>query len=395
MSGLLRRVGVFLAGAGAAFVLSCTGFAAGGIAAGSIARTPTPSRPIEGFGLFWEAWTIVERDFVGDVPPEEEVHRGAARGLLRALGDPATGLIAPEFARLDREDSSGYYRGIGASVRYGAHGYVEIAVVFAGSPADEAGLRPGDVILSVDGEDMAGVGLYEVVSRIRGPEGTHVEIEFRRPGVESTFTRLLERREIEIPTVTLEVLEGGIGHLALSDFNGRATAQLRDQLRQARRAGVTALILDLRGNPGGYLDQAVSVADEFLDRGTVVVERGREVPEKAYGSHEGGLATDMELVVLVNEGSASASEIVAGAVQALGRGTVIGTRTFGKGSVQYAFDLSDGSQIRVTTALWYTPDDRLIQGEGLEPDITVADDPETEVDEPLEAAVLYLKERAD
>jgi carboxyl-terminal processing protease len=395
MSGVAQRITVVLLGGLAALLLCAAGFAAGGLAAGTLVRTPTPARPIEGMELFHEVWAIVERDFVGDLPARDEVERGAARGLLRALGDSATGLIAPEFAQLEREDSSGYYRGIGASVRYGDHDYVEVAVVFDGSPAQDAGLRPGDVILKVDGEDMADVDLYEVVSRIRGPEGTEVVLELHRPGTGEIFVRALERREIEIPTVTLEVLEGGIGHLILADFNSRATAQLRDQLRAAQQAGVTALILDLRNNPGGFLDQAVSVSDEFLDEGTIVVERGREVPERSYRGRDGGLATEIELVVLVNEGSASASEIVTGAVQAHERGTVIGTTTFGKGSVQYAFDLSDGSQIRVTTALWYTPDDRQIQGEGLVPDIVVADDPETEADEQLEAAVSFLKERTD
>jgi len=392
MSGIRRRLTVYLATALGVVLLSVAAFTAGGLAADTMSAGPAPTRPIAGFELFWEAWHIVERDFVGELPAMDIVERGAARGLLRELGDSATGLISPEYAQLEREDSSGYYRGVGASVGTSEDGYVEVSVVFAGSPADEAGIRPGDVIVKVDGEDIAGLGLHEAVSRIRGPEGTTVELELRRPGVEGTYTCRLERRSIEIPTVTLDLLEGGIAHITLTEFNNRATAQLQEALRQAIAADAQGLVLDLRDDPGGYLEQAVSVADEFLDAGTVVVERGREVAEQVYRSEDGGLATTIPLVVLVNEGSASASEIVAGAIQARDRGILIGTRTYGKGSVQLAFDLSDGSQIRITTALWYTPDERLIQGEGLGPDMEVQDDPGTAEDEQLSAAVRYLQE---
>ena len=229
------------------------------------------------------------------------------------------------------------------------------------------------------------------MSRIRGPEGTEVVLELHRPGTGEIFVRALERREIEIPTVTLEVLEGGIGHLILADFNSRATAQLRDQLRAAQQAGVTALILDLRNNPGGFLDQAVSVSDEFLDEGTIVVggaagAGGLSRPGWWPGHRDpaGGAR---------ERGSASASEIVTGAVQAHER-TVIRTSPSARvGAVRLRPErwLADP----VTTALWYTPDDRQIQGEGLVPDIVVADDPETEADEQLEAAVSFLKERTD
>ncbi len=392
MNGIMRRLTVYLLAALGAVLLSAVAYAAGSMAGGTVASRPTAARPIEGFDLFWEAWRLVERDFAGEIPPMEEVDRAVARGLLRELDDAATGLVAPQYARLDREDASGYYRGIGASVRNSADGNIEVSVVFAGSPAEEAGILPGDVIVAVDGEFIAGIGVHEAVSRIRGPEGTTVRLELRRPGEPGTFTRVVDRRSIEIPTVAMRMLEGGIAHITLNEFNNRATAQLRDALRRATDDGVTAIVLDLRNNPGGFLDQAVSVADEFLDAGTVVIERGREVTERSFHSEEGGLAVNIPLAILVNEGSASASEIVAGAVQARGRGVLVGTQTYGKGSVQYLFDLSDGSQIRVTTALWYTPDDRLIQGYGLTPDVAVEDDPETEEDEQLSASLTHVRE---
>jgi len=201
----------------------------------------------------------------------------------------------------------------------------------------------------------------------------------------------VERREIEIRTAELEMLAGGIAHIRLNDFNARAVAQLRQALEDAERQGASAVILDLRDNPGGFLDQAVAVADEFLNAGPVVTERGRLEAARIHNSRDGGLATELPLAVLINGGSASASEIVAGAVQARDRGVLVGERSYGKGSVQLAFDLSDGSELRVTVARWYTPDDRLIQGEGLQPDIVVPA-ADGDGDPQLDAAVLHLME---
>jgi len=395
VNGFARRLTLYLLAALGAVLLSAVAYAAGNVAGDVVSGRAPTSRPLEGFDLFWEAWRLVERDYVGEVPPLEEYDRGAAAGLLRELDDSATGLIVPEYADLERQDATGYYRGIGASVGTTEDGYVEVVTVFRGSPAEGAGIVPGDVIMAVDGTDIQGMSLAEAVSLIRGPEGTVVELELRRPGSDDTFKREVERRSIEIPTVSLEMLEGKVAHIVLSEFNNRATAQLQDALKEATAQDAAAIVLDLRGNPGGFLDQAVSVADEFLDEGTVLVERGRQVEERSYRSKDGGLAVEIPLVVLVNESSASASEIVAGAVQARARGALVGARTFGKGSVQFVFDLSDGSQVRVTTALWYTPEDRLIQGEGLEPDVTIADNLSTEADEQLEAALGYLREASN
>ena len=387
-----KRALSFAVGVVLVLFLAVGGFLAGGVTAESLSRPATATPPIEGFDLFWEAWQIVERDYVGELPTDAEVARGAVRGLLSSLNDYATSLIAPEFAQLEREESSGFYKGIGASVR-SVDGLVAIAVIFPGSPAEESGLEVGDIILAVDGKDVQGISLYEVVSLIRGPAGTRVTLKIMRPATGESLEKQVERREIEIPTATMELLPEGIAHIRLSDFNGQATSQLQAALRTARGEQVWGIILDLRDNPGGFLDQAISVADEFLDYGPVVIERGRLEPERIHYSHDGGLATDLQLVVLVNGGSASASEIVAGAVQARQRGVLIGERSFGKGSVQFSFDLSDGSQLRVTTALWYTPDNRLIQGSGLQPDIEVAPDDSAETDTQLQTAIQYLLER--
>jgi len=365
-------------------------FSAGSAAATAVSLQRSSEAPFEEFDLFWEAWGIVKREYIGEIPPGDIVARGAARGLVRSLDDPASGLIAPEFARLERENASGFYRGIGASVRVHEDGHVAVAIVFAGSPAEEAGLRPGDVLLAVDGRDTASISLYEAVALIRGPAGTSVSLTVFRPSSGDSWEVEIERREIEIPTATLEILPEGIAHIRLNEFNARAHAQLCEAIERALADDAWAVILDLRDNPGGFLDQSISVADEFLNYGTVLIERGREVEERVHLSKDGGAYTDGPLVVLVNGGSASASEIVAGAIQARSRGTLVGERTFGKGSVQYAFELSDGSELRVTTALWYTPDDKLIQGSGIEPDVVVGMNANGDEDTQLQRAVEFL-----
>ena len=376
-----------------AICLATGGFYAGSAAAGGVAAKKAAATPaIEGFDLFLEAWKIVERDYVGDLPANDVVSRGTARGLVRALNDHATALLAPEFAKLEREDSSGYYKGIGASVRPTEEAYVAIALVFDGGPAAGAGLKAGDLILSVDGRDMREASVYEVVSLIRGEAATMVRIRVMRPSTGEVLDFEVERREIEIPNATLTMLPEGIALIQLSEFNSQAGRQLHASLLAAREQGAWAVILDLRDNPGGFLDQAIAVADEFLDEGVLVIERGRLREQTLHSTKDGGEATDLPLVVLINGGSASASEIVAGAVQDRRRGVLVGEKSYGKGSVQFSFDLSDGSQLRVTTAHWYTPGNRLIEGSGLEPDIAVAPDETGGSDPQLRAAVQFLLE---
>lgn len=385
---LIGAVGLVLIGA-----LAGGGYYAGGRTAGVIAtRTGTAGGSIEGFDLFYEVWTLVEKDYVGEMPADDVVARGAAAGLVRALGDSATALIAPEYAALSREDAAGFYEGIGASVRQTEAGYVAIASVTAGGPADEAGVEVDDVVLAVDGADVTKRSMYEVIGLIRGPAGTTVTITLGRPSTGQTYDARVLRREIEIVTAELELLDGGVAHIRLNEFNAQADAQLREVLRRAQAAGAWGVVLDLRDNPGGYLEQAVAVADEFLSEGPVVTERGRNGAETVHRSTDAGVAESMPIVVLINGGSASASEIVAGAIQARGRGQLVGEVSYGKGSVQLPLELSDGSELRVTIARWYTPDGRLIQGSGLTPDVIVQGG-DGEGDPQLEAAVGILLEQ--
>jgi len=364
---------------------------------------PTPEEGQE-FRVFWQGWHLLEKDYYGELPEMDEAARSALKGVVRELGDPYTVVVDPGYAAILREDMTGSFEGIGAVVRINEGGYLEIVEAFAGHPAAEAGLGRGDIILEVDETLIENMNVLEAVALIRGPEGTAVHLLVRRPGEETEpFDVTVVRKKIEIPSVVTRLIESsidgedyGLGYIRLTDFNASVpeifSASLQDLLTQEP----DALILDLRGNPGGYLHVAVDVASQFVGEGTIVIERYKEGEEQRLLASPGGLATDMglPLVVLVDMASASASEIVAGAIQDAGRGVLVGETTFGKGSVQLAYVLDDGGELRITTARWFTPLGREIHGQGLEPDISVApaegDGVGTDDDSQLEAAIDHI-----
>lgn len=359
----------------------------------------TPQPPTTGvsgssgdeFGLFREVWDIIRQDYYGEIPDDQTILYGAIRGSLQTLGDEYTSFIEPQIAKILEEDASGEFQGIGAYVRMGEDGKLEISGIIPGTPAEEAGLRAGDKVLAVDGQSIVGYSLYEAIALIRGPAGTQVTLLIERPGERETFEVTITRARIEIPQVEAKMLEGDIAYIRLHEFSANATRQMRESLNDLLRRKPRGLILDLRNNPGGWLDQALEVADLFLDKGVVMIERAAD-GERVFRSRSGDIAESIPLVVLVNGGSASASEIVAGAIQDRGRGILIGERTLGKGSVQRPYRLSDGSELRVTIARWYTPNNREIHGEGLQPDIKVPwpeNVPEGQ-DPQLERAIQYL-----
>ncbi len=356
--------------------------------------TPQPSgRPEEeAFQLFWEVWDIIQSEYYGDLPDAQTVTYGAIRGMLDTLDDDYTSFIEPKIAGILNEDASGSFQGIGAFVRMREDGKLEIVSIIPDSPAEAAGLQSNDRVLEVDGQSIVGFGIYEAIILIRGPAGTDVNLLIERPGEEEPFNVVITRARIQIPLVESEMLEGDVAYIHLREFSSTATSQMEDALRDLMTQEPVGVILDLRDNPGGWLDEAVSVSDLFLDEGLVLIERGSGGFEEEFYSHDGDFAEDIPLVVLVNEGSASASEIVAGALQDRERAILIGTKTFGKGSVQRPHHLSDGSELRVTIARWFTPNDRAIHGEGLEPDIEVPwpEDLEAGRDPQLERAVEYL-----
>lgn len=384
----------FLAGFGVAWGMGATAPRALRAAPAEAPPGPPPRDLQEAFDVFWETWKLVQKEYYGEIPAPQTVVYGAIRGALQTLNDPYTSFIEPRIARIIQEDASGQFEGIGALVRMNRDNKLEIVRTFEGSPAQRAGLRAGDLVVKVNGQSIVGYSIYEAIALIRGPAGTSVTLTIERPGQRDPFEVTVTRARITIPVVEDRMLPEGIAYVRLFDFSAQATRQLQERLKALLAQNPRGLILDLRDNPGGFLDQAIQVADLFLDEGVIAYERTKDGQEQVFRSKRGDIAERIPMVVLVNAGSASASEIVAGALQDRGRALLVGERTFGKGSVQHSHTLSDGSELRVTIARWFTPNNRAIHGQGLHPDIEVTVEPgaETaEVDPQLQRAVEVLQ----
>lgn len=357
---------------------------------------PTPETDIEAsFQVFWEAFQLLQRHYYGELPSMQEITYAAIRGMLGALEDRYTAFIEPAITAILREDATGQFEGIGAFVDADETGGVIIVDTFEGGPADEAGLQAEDRVIAVDGESIVGDSLYEAIGKIRGPAGSDVTLTVERESRPEAFDVDVTRARLEIPIIETEMLDEGVAYVRLREFSALASDSLEASLEELLEEEPVGLVLDLRQNPGGWLDQAIDVADLFLGDSLVAVERFSDGTEREFRARSGDIAEDIPLVVLVNGGSASASEIVAGALQDHRRATLIGVPTLGKGSVQRPFELSDGSELRVTVALWFTPNDQRIQDRGLTPDIEVPWPEEQRQESPdldpqLERAVEYL-----
>jgi len=325
---------------------------------------------------FLETYSALKTDYLTDVK-DEVIIRGAINGMLEALDDPFTSYEDAQSAELDAETRSGSFGGIGATLsarNRKENSLVEIINVFRDSPAAKAGIRRGDIFKEVDGVNVEESDLSEIVSRVRGPEGSQVELKMLRPSeselIEFTFTVI--RGEIEIVSVESTVLPQNVGYLSINTFsNERVHEQLVEQITGLERQGATSLILDLRNNGGGLLSQGILVADTFLKSGDIVFQRSRGVTRRLASADSDH--SSLPLVVLVNENSASASEIVAGALQENGRALVIGEETFGKGVGQSVSRLADGGQLVLLNFEWLTPNRRSINKQGITPDIIVDD----------------------
>lgn len=388
---------------GAAFLV---GFGAGGISAPigpgsanavSAKYPPAPEPPAnveEKFALFWEAWQVLEKVFYGELPDAEQITYGAIRGVVNTLGDEHTVFIDPQHAAILKSDTSGSFEGIGATVRMDRDGFLIVVHPFEGQPAAQAGLKPGDIILQVDDTPIRNMNILEAIFLIRGTEGTTVHLLIQREGVSEPFEASVVRQKIDIPITEAEMLEDEtIAYIKLTDFNIQATDRLKEALEETLKKKPKGLIFDLRNNRGGYLHIAVEVASQFIGEGIILVEKDKDGEEMDFTAQRGGLALDIPMVVLVNGGTASASEIVAGALQDRGRAILVGGETFGKGSVQLPHALSDGSELRITIAHWFTPNGTELQGQGLTPDIEVElteEDFEAGRDPQLERAIDYL-----
>lgn len=344
--------------------------------------------------LLNEAWKLLKDQYYGNLPEGEDVTYAMIRGIISALGDKHTAFLDPEQAESFNTDIEGQFEGIGARVGLADEGGVRIEHLFADQPAQKAGVQVGDVIIKVDGRDVTMLDLNDAVALIRGKRGTQVTLTIKRED-QKPFDLTVTRAQIEIPVVSTKTLaDGKIEYIALSEFSSFAAERTQQALEKAVANKPQGIILDLRDNPGGLLDAAVRIGSLFVPEGNVVIERfsdGRQQDYKRQGKY---ILNDIPLVVLVNGGSASASEIVAGAIQDAGTGVLLGGTTYGKGSVQLPNSMSDGSQLRVTIARWYTPKDRGIDGVGLDPDIAVPDPTAEQVaadqDPQLDRAIEYL-----
>ena len=340
------------------------------------------------FKLFWESWDILDQDYYYAMPDNTSLVYGALQGLFASVGDKYTFFDPPTQAEYARQVTAGEFGGIGAYVTQHSDGQVVIVSPFPDYPADQAGLQAGDMILEADGTSIQQMSLTDALSVLRGEVGTKVTLTVYRPSDSSQFTVEITRAVVEMPIVNSQMF-GDVGYVRLYIFNEKAVESVQNEVQQMLDQGTQALILDLRGNPGGLLDQAVGIGDLFLNAGVVVTQRNRSGQEIVYRSKDGDLAENIPVVVLIDENSASASEVVAGALRDRGRATLVGRTSFGKGSVQYVHDLPDGSQVHVTTALWFTPNEIAIQGKGLSPDVTVTDQENANLDQdPFVAAAL-------
>ncbi|MFQ5945398.1 MAG: S41 family peptidase [Anaerolineae bacterium] len=363
----------------------------------SLGPAPAAASLEETFPVFWEAWRVVDEEFFGGPVSATDLTRGAIRGALATLGDPHTAFVPPSHRTLLDENLTGSFEGIGAAVELNERGELVILDVLPGAPSARAGIRAGDLVVEVDDESIVGLDIVAIVGRIRGPEGTPVTLTVHRSGVEDPIRVDILRERVQLITAEHELVSPGIGYLSIKEFNARAPEAVAAAIRALEASALDGLVLDLRDNPGGLVTSVREVGSQFIGEGLLFTQAGRGDEDREYLSSGDGLATEIPIVVLMNGGSASGSEILAGALRDHRRGILIGTQTFGKGSVQELRELSDGSGLRVTVAHWFTPDGLGIQGEGLTPDIEVrVTDTELAagLDPQLALAIDYLQDLA-
>lgn len=318
--------------------------------------------------LLLEALEILKRDYYKPLPDDRQIIYAAIKGVISQLGDPYTTFLEPQTRTLEKDQLKGEYGGIGAWIRKTEDGRF-ILTPMEGSPAMKAGIKDGDELIEVNETPVTSfMSLDQVLIMVRGPVGTYVNIVVRRGEERLNFR--IRRERIEIPTVEWRLIEQGMGYIKITSFTERTPRELEQALRKLQGQGTTSLVLDLRGNPGGLIDSALKVGGFFLKEGVMLHERYKN-SLKSYNVIKAPLWVDWPMVVLVDSGTASAAEILAGALQESGRAKLIGEKTYGKGSVQWVYDLSDGSSLHITVAQWFTPGYRKVEGNGLEPDIKV------------------------
>lgn len=369
------------------------------------------------FSLFWIVWDRVNTYFIDKnaIDPQKMVY-GAISGMVASLGDPYTVFLPPDQNKEAKDDLGGKFEGIGAQLGISADKKVIVVAPLKGAPAEKAGLKPGDIIVKVDGQDASSWTLPQAVAKIRGPKGSTVVLTVLHKNAAKTVDISVARDTINVSSVDWEIKYAQcnttsqckiietdcsdcqqIIYLKLSQFGDNTTDEWNKAVDaieaklQSSGNKIKGLVFDLRNNPGGYLSGSVFIASEFLKDGTVVMQDSVSGGRQTYSVDRKGRLTDIPMVVLVNKGSASASEIVAGALQVRGRAKVVGETTFGKGSVQEAQDLPGGAGIHITTAKWLLPSGKWINGSGIEPDVKIQnDDNKPDEDIQLEKAIETL-----
>ena len=343
-----------------------------GVLASRAAAEPEADNPYRRLEIFARVLAHVEQSYVGEVDGDQLIY-GAIRGMLRVL-DPHSAFLDPQQVQILTSDSEGRYGGVGVEIDV-RDGWLTVVSVFPGGPADRAGVKPGDRFLAIAGEGARDLPIEEAQERMRGAPGTQIKVMLRRPTAEAALELSLTREIIEVRAVEARLLGDRSVYVRLKLFQETTAVELRRALDEAvehaaKAGGVTGILLDLRDNPGGLLSSAVLVADEFLNEGVIVSTRGRGGQlQREYRATAAGTRPDWPMVVLINGYSASAAEIVAGALADHKRAVIVGTRSFGKGSVQNVIELPDQSAVKLTTALYYTPSGRSIQAQGIEPDV--------------------------
>jgi carboxyl-terminal processing protease len=362
-------------------------------------RLPSERQSID-LSLFWQVWDHLESAYIDQSALNQtRMVYGAIKGLAASLGDPYTVFLDPEENQKSKEDLGGSFEGVGIQLGY-KNGTIAVIAPLEGMPAIKAGVQAGDLILKIDETDTVNITLPEAVNLIRGPKDSKVRLTLLSEGEDQTHEVEIVRGTIIVSSVELEFIPVSVrpddpasqlAHLKLTRFGERTNGEWNQAVLEiVLNPRVRGVILDLRNNPGGYLGGSTVIASEFLKTGQVYFHEGADGRRQETQVTGEGRLTSLPLVILVNQGSASASEIVAGAIREAGRAQIVGSTTFGKGTIQEAEELEGGAGIHVTTARWLLPSGESVDKKGLEPDHLVADDPETEMDEPLEKAKQLL-----
>ena len=320
--------------------------------------------------LFWQTWSLVKKNYVKQPVEDQDLFYGALKGLVMGIDDPYSVFLKPDLAKKFLDDMSGSFEGVGMEVGM-KDGRVTVIAPLPDTPAFRAGIRPGDKIFAVDDKDISGLSLDEAVNLIRGEKGTPVVLTIWRDGETKTEDIEIIRDVIDVKSVSWELKGNNIAYLNITHFSEDTWPDFKDVAQVIVRAKPNGLVVDLRNNPGGYLDTAVNMAGYWLGQNVIVVSKNAREIEREYRSNGLGELKHIPTIILVNEGSASASEILAGALQDYKQATILGEKTFGKGSVQELESLSDGSALKLTVARWYTPLGRSIEEQGILPDIEV------------------------